>query len=158
MRSGRATKWLGRWRHAVLSGALLALAVSPAGAQVASRGSELQDQALRFAQAWVNSKTRSLQEMMAPSGVHLQLPGEASLLALPAQARAAISSFMQRYQGGEAELFRTSQVRGDPDSWFAELRWTCQAPGLRAPVIFSLFVAFHRDGAEWTVTEIRVLS
>ena len=65
---------------------------------------------------------------------------------------------MKRYPGGEAELYGVSQARGDADSWFAEFRWTCEVSGLRAPVVFSIFVAFHWDGSHWTVTEIRVLS
>ena len=106
----------------------------------------------------MNSDVQSLQGMMEPSGVQLQLLGGEKLTVLPSQARAAISSFMRRYQGGEAELFRVSQVGVDPDSGFAEFQWTCQISGLRTPVIFSLFVAFRRGGADWMITEIRVLS
>lgn len=143
---------------ALLSGVLMALAAPQARAQLPSTDPALQDQALGFAQAWVNSEVESLQGMMEPSGVQLQLQGGENFIVLPSQARAAISSFMRRYQGGEAELFRVSQVGGDPDSGFAEFRWTCQVSGLRTPVIFSLFVAFRRNDADWMVTEIRVLS
>ena len=137
---------------------MMVLTAMSARAQLPSSDPALQGQALEFAQAWVNSEVESLQGMMEPSGVRLQLQGGENLIVLPDQARAAIFSFMRRYQGGEAELFQVYQAGGDPDSGFAEFRWACQVSGLRTPVIFSLFVAFRRDGADWMITEIRVLS
>lgn len=145
-------------RAVLLTGILLIPPSVRAQGQAPAAESTLQDHALRFAQAWVNSEVERLEGMMEPSGVRLQLNDGQDLFVTAPQAGAAITSFMRRYAGGEAELFRVSQMGGDPASGFAEFQWTCGVSGLRTPVIFTLFVAFIRADPGWTVTEIRVLS
>lgn len=144
------------FRPLLLVGLLMVPPALPAHGRV--QDPTLQDHALRFAQAWVNSEVERLEGMMEPSGVRLQLEGGHNLSVAPNQAKAAITSFMRRYAGGEAELSRVSRAEGDPRSGFAEFRWACGVAGLRTPVVFTLFVAFNRAGAGWIVTEIRVLS
>ena len=131
---------------------------APLQAQVPPSDPDLQGSALSFAQAWVNSDVKSLEKMLRPSGVRLQLQEGQNLQVTPRQAGAAIANFMQRYRGGEAELFRISQLGEDSGSGFVEFRWTCQVSGLQAPVIFSLFIAFDRTDSGWIVTEVRLLS
>jgi len=145
---------------ALLAGAFLIPPQGPAAAQVSEGrpAATLEEEALRFAQAWVNAEVDRMVPMLTAGGVRLQLIGGQNLLVPPHQAKAAITSFMKRYSGGEAELFRVSQVGGDTPSGFAEFRWACGVSGLRAPVIFTLFVAFSRSETGWTVSEIRVLS
>lgn len=148
--------WVGR---VLLFGIVFAHLPGALSAQVTQGppGPGLQEEALRFAQAWVNAEVDRLVPMLDTDGVRLQLEGGQNLLVPPHQAEAAINSFMKRYSGGEAELFRVSPVGGDASSGFAEFRWVSDVSGLRAPVIFTLFVGFARSQAGWIVTEIRVL-
>jgi hypothetical protein len=117
----------------------------------------LQEVALAFAQAWVDGDGEALEGMMETGGIRLHLLGEEHLVIPPRQARRSLMSFLERYEGGEAEVPRASQIGGDPTRGFAEIRWGCRVSGTPEPVIFTLFVAFARTGAEWRVTEIRIL-
>lgn len=117
----------------------------------------LQDQALRFAQAWVNGEGKRLESMMAPQGIRLHLQGEEYLSIPPRHARASLMAFQERYEGGEAELFRVSHVGGDASQAFTEIRWECRISGTAEFVTFTLFVAFARTETGWIVTEIRIL-
>jgi len=117
----------------------------------------LQDQAIRFAQAWVNGEGKRLEGMMAPQGIRLHLQGEEHLSIPPRQAGASLLAFLERYEGGEAEVFRVSHVGGDASRAFTEIRWGCRVSGTAEFVTFTLFVAFARTETGWMVTEIRIL-
>lgn len=158
---GMQSKWRmgGKFLGPALALLLLASAPGmPLLGQASPPDSSLQDRALEFAQAWVNSDVDDLEAMMAPSGIRLQLQEGENILVTPPQAAASIGSFMKRYEGGEAELLRASPVGENPGEGFAEFQWVCQVSGLQAPVIFSLFVALRWNEPEWIVTEIRLLS
>lgn len=134
-----------------------ALLLALSAEAVRAQDDALEERALGFAQAWVNGDGDELAGMMEPGGIRLHLQGEDHLSISPRQARASVLSFMERYEGGEAEISRVSQVGGDPSQGFAEIRWGCRVSGTAEPVIFTLFVAFSRSGSEWMVTEIRIL-
>jgi hypothetical protein len=130
---------------------------APSGTNGHDQEVPLQEVALGFAQAWVDRDGRGLEGMMQAGGIRLHLQGEEHLVIPPRQARRSLMSFLERYEGGEAEIVRASPIGGDPTRGFAEIRWGCRVSGTYEPVIFTLFVALARTGAEWMVTEIRIL-
>jgi len=117
----------------------------------------LEGEALRFAHAWENEDVELLGEIMQEDGIRLRLPGEEHVLIRPRQARAALSAFLGRYAGGEAQITRVSLAGGDPAKGFAEIRWRTGSPGVTEPVFFTLFVGYSFENENWAVTEIRVL-
>jgi hypothetical protein len=117
----------------------------------------LEQVALDFAQAWVDGDGGVLEAFMEVQGIRLYLIDEEHLVIPPHQARHSLTSFLGRYDGGEAEVIRVSEIGGDPNKGFAEIRWGCRVLGTSEPVIFTLFVALARRGDRWTVTEIRIL-
>ena len=144
---------------------LLALILPPAGGLsggrpekgVPSQEVPLEEAALDFAQAWVDEDGDGLEGVMDPRGIRLQLQGEEHRVISPRHARRTLLSFLERYEGGEAEVVRASQTGGDPTRGFAEIRWGCRVSGTSQPVIFTLFVALTRTDSGWMVTEIRIL-
>ena len=117
----------------------------------------LREAALSFAQAWVDGEGGALEEKMDVGGIRLHLQGEDFVSIPPRQARASLRSFMERYEGGEAEIVRVAEMGGDPFQGFSEIRWGCRVSGTFEPVIFTLFVAYAWTETRWVVTEIRVL-
>ena len=117
----------------------------------------LEDEALRFAGAWVNGDTRTLGAMLAPDGIRLHLQGDRHPSVDPGRAVGALKAFLGKYAGGEAELMRVSHISGAVPTGFVDLQWRTQVAGTGEVVIFTLFVAFANTDGAWTVTEIRVL-
>lgn len=117
----------------------------------------LREEAARFAQAWVEGNSGELAGMMEPGGIRLRLRGEDHYSISPKQARVSLRSFMNQYEGGEAEVARVSVAVERADRGFAEIRWDCRVSGTSEPVIFTLFVAFSRTGTEWRISEVRIL-
>jgi len=115
------------------------------------------EEAERFAGAWVEKDVRALGDLMAEDGIRLHLPGEEHQRINPRQARAALHAFLEHYAGGEVDAIEVSLAGGDPGKGFAEIRWRTGSPGVTEPVIFTLFVAFAHVDESWVVTEIRVL-
>lgn len=117
----------------------------------------LEEEALRFAAAWVNGDTRTLAGMLAPDGIRLHVQGDLHPSVDPNRAAGALRAFLEKYAGGEAELMRVSHTAGDPPTGFADLQWRTLVAGTGEVVIFTLFVAFADHDGSWAVTEIRVL-
>ena len=117
----------------------------------------LEEEALRFAGAWVDGDTRTLGAMLAPDGIRLYLQGDRHPSVDPDRAVGALKAFLGKYAGGEAELMRVSHTAGAVPTGFVDLQWRTQVAGTGEVVIFTLFVAYANNRGAWTVTEIRVL-
>ncbi|MGW8267701.1 MAG: hypothetical protein ACWGSQ_15155 [Longimicrobiales bacterium] len=117
----------------------------------------LEGEALRFAGAWVDGDTRTLEAMLDPDGIRLHIQGDLYPSVDLHRAAGALKAFLEKFDGGEAELMRVSHTPGAVPTGFADLQWRTQVAGTGEVVIFTLFVAFAANDGAWTVTEIRVL-
>ena len=117
----------------------------------------LEEEARTFAQDWAAQDAEALGEVMAEGGIRLHLPGEEHNLVSPRQAKAALTAFLERYEGGDVRISRVALTGESPDRGYSELAWATGSPGVTGPVRFTVFVAFSARGDEWVVTEIRVL-
>jgi len=117
----------------------------------------LEEEALRFAGAWVDGDTRTLEAMLAPGGIRLHIEGDLFPSVDLHRAVGALKAFLEKFDGGEAELMRVSYTPGVVPAGFADLQWRTQVAGTGEAVTFTLFVAFATNDGAWTVTEIRVL-
>jgi hypothetical protein len=117
----------------------------------------LEEEALRFARAWVDGDLGQLESMLAPEGARLHLQGELYAEVDPRRAVAALRGFLGKYAGGEVEVMRTSRSAGESTRGFAELQWRTQIEGTGESAVFTLFVGFALEEEGWRVTEIRIL-
>jgi hypothetical protein len=117
----------------------------------------LEEQARTFAEAWGEKDAEGLREAMAEGGIRLHLPGEEHHLISPRQAEAALTAFLERYEGGDVRISRVALTGESPNRGYSELDWATGSPGVTGPVKFTVFVAFSARGNGWVVTEIRVL-
>jgi hypothetical protein len=118
----------------------------------------LEDEAVRFARAWVDGDVRGLERMLVARGIRLHLEGDLYPDVDARRAGTTIRTLLEKYRPGEVEVLRVSESTGPTPRGFADLQWRTQVAGTGESVIFTLFVAFAMEGGGWTVTEIRVLS
>lgn len=119
--------------------------------------SALDLEAESFARAWVDRDARTLGESMTGEGIRLHLPGEEHRLIRPRQAQAALVSFLEKYEKGEAQVTKVSMASGGSEKAYVEIRWRTGSPGVTEPVIFTVFVAYALGEEGWSVIEIRIL-
>jgi len=118
----------------------------------------LEEEAIRFARAWVDRDYSALESMMVPQGLRLHVQGELFPSVDLRRAAVALRGLLGRYEGGEAELVRVSRSTGQEGRGFADLRWRTRVTGTGEDAIFTLFIAFELQERGWMVNEIRVLS
>jgi hypothetical protein len=111
-----------------------------------------------FARTWTEENAAALGSALLSQGIHLRLPGDEHVLIEPRQAEAAIRSFLQRYEGGEARVSQVSLTGGDPRKGFAEIQWQTRDLATSEAAVVTVFVGFGLEGETWRITEIRILS
>ena len=121
------------------------------------RQEPLEEEAIRFAGAWVDRSLSDLQSMMVPDGIRLHIQGELYPEVDLRKALAAIGGFLEKYAGGEVEVLRVSPSSGEESRGFTELQWRTRILGTGESVVFTVFVGFSLEAGAWKVTEIRVL-
>jgi hypothetical protein len=121
------------------------------------RQDPLEEEAIRFAGAWVDRNLDELESMMVPDGIRLHIQGEIYPAVDLRKALAAIDGFLEKYAGGEVEVLRVSRSSGEEFGGFTELQWRTQILGTGESVVFTVFVGFSLDRGAWKVTEIRTL-
>jgi len=117
----------------------------------------LEDEAMRFARAWVDRDYSVLESMMVPDGLRLHVQGELFPSVDLRRAAVALRGLLGRYEGGEVELMRVSRSTGQEGRGFADLQWRTRVAGTGEVAIFTLFIAFELQERGWVVNEIRVL-
>lgn len=117
----------------------------------------LEEEAMRFARAWVDRDYPAMESMMVSHGLRLHVQGELFPSVDPRRAAVALRGLLGRYEGGEAELVRVSRSAGQEGRGFADLRWRTRVTGTGEDAIFTLFIAFELQERGWLVNEIRVL-
>lgn len=117
----------------------------------------LEQEAIRFARAWVEGDFRDLESMVVPEGIRLHIQGDLYPAVDLKRALAALRGFLGKYAGGELEVMRVSGSSGEEIRGFVELQWRTQIAGTGESAVFTLFVGFALEGGGWMVTEIRVL-
>ena len=122
-----------------------------------TRQEPLEEEALRFAGAWVDRSLGDLESMMVADGIRLHLEGELYPGVDLRKALAAIDGFLEKYAGGEVEVLRVSPSSGEESRGFTELQWRTRILGTGESVVFTVFVGFSLEAGAWNVTEIRVL-
>jgi hypothetical protein len=121
------------------------------------RQQPLEEEAIRFAGAWVDRNLDDLESMMVPDGIRLHIQGELYPAVDLRKALAAIDGFLEKYAGGEVEVLRVSSSSGEESRGFTELQWRTRILGTGESVVFTVFVGFSLEGGAWKVTEIRTL-
>ncbi|MGD8361096.1 MAG: hypothetical protein PVJ04_06665 [Gemmatimonadota bacterium] len=122
-----------------------------------TRQEPLEEEALRFAGAWVDRSLGDLESMMVADGIRLHLEGELYPGVDLRKALAAIDGFLEKYAGGEVEVLRVSPSSGEESRGFTELQWRTRILGTGESVVFTVFVGFSLEAGAWKVTEIRIL-
>lgn len=136
--------------------AVVVLATPPLRAQ--DRASSPEALARAAAAAWARQDARTLETMLAPSGLTLRLDGQSHTGVSSRQVRASLEAFFGRHGGGEARVRRSAALGGDPPRGLAELEWSTAPRGSPGPLAYVIFLGLLRDDDErWRVVEIRVV-
>jgi len=98
-----------------------------------------------------------LGEILASSGIRLQLDGTAHTGLSSRQALASLRDFLRGFQESEAYVTRAAPVAGSGERGFAEITWTARIAGTSQEIRRTLFLGFYREQGEWRVDEVRLM-
>ena len=136
---------------AVLSSSALA------AGQVSAQAGDLETAAVGFAELWAEGDASAIAAVLHRDGVLVALLGEEYGTLDRRNAEAALRDFLRHHEARGAALARASEVDGAVDRGFAEIRWEAVAPGTSELLRYTIFTGFERDGANWRITDLRVL-
>lgn len=139
----------------VLCGALLLAALSGLVNPAAGQGG-LSGAVQGFTSAWSQANVEALSLTFAPR-LRLHLPERQFNVLSRKQAVAAIESFLNGRVTSQAQVLRQSDTGEDPQSGFAEIRWSSSADGTANETTYIIFVAIVEADGAWQIEEIRVL-
>lgn len=132
----------------------LSLAAAPAAAQQPDDLVRLKD---TLTILWERGDAARLVKLSAGSGVDLEVRGNAMGSLTGRRAAAALRHLFAAQQTVSVESGTPSRVAGADNRAFLELTWEVRPTGGPVSERSTVFIGFIREGAQWKVSQIRVL-
>lgn len=132
----------------------LSLVASPVRAQQSDDLTRLKD---TLTVLWERGDAGRLAKLGAGSGVELEVRGHAMGPLTGRRAAAALRHLFSAQQTVSVQSGDPSRVAGADNRAFVELTWEIRPTGGPVSERSTVFVGFVREGAQWKVSQIRVL-
>lgn len=106
---------------------------------------------------WASGDARSLVKLSAARGLELEVQGHSLGPLTGRRAAAAMRHLFSAQRTLAIRSTRPSLVAGANNRAFVELTWVVRPDGTPANERHTVFVGFVREGANWKVSQIRIL-
>lgn len=106
---------------------------------------------------WVSGDARGLVKLGAARGLELEVQGHSLGPLTGRRAAAAMRHLFSAQQTLAVQSSPLSRVAGADNRAFVELTWVVRPAGTPASERHTVFVGFVREGANWKVSQIRIL-
>lgn len=140
-----------------LAVAVLLLAVGAAGAAAQEDQASLDSAFSRIVGLWSTGDASAVAAYAAGTGLSFELDGQPMGPLQMRQAAAALRRLFDQRVTVDVEAGMHGHLVGDADRAFGEFQWLTRLEGTTIPERTTVFLALMREGADWKVTEIRVL-
>lgn len=106
---------------------------------------------------WISGDARGLVKLGTARGLELEVQGHSMGPLTGRRAAAAMRHLFSAQQTLAVRSNRLSLVAGANNRAFVELTWVVRPEGTPASERHTVFVGFVREGANWKVSQIRIL-
>jgi len=135
----------------------LTFAMALLAAATTARGQDLKPAAQRLAAAWERADVNTLGDLVARSGLSLDVGGERVGPVAGRQAAAMLKRVFDERETMSASVGAAREMHGENRRAFVEITWVTRSRGTSIPDSTTVLFSLELEREQWRITEIRLM-